>query len=211
MMRFSSRIWSMIVALLLTLAAFDSSAAQADVPCSLKGVGSTAAAATVNLALNDIEKSFPEIRTNLDKGLSVTLEHRVEFSHDSKWSATCRIVYDLWDETWFTDLSGEGIATVQRATSKYFGDALKRCAAITITGKIATTMAGRTPAVEIETLLNPQTDEQQNRTRAWLAERGIGANSRAMVGRAVGAMIDLKQTREVRRSCIVSQGAGSSR
>ena len=143
------------------------------------------------IEMPNLAAEIPEVKTKLARGLTVTMVHQMPFG---EWK--CSVLLDLWDEVYAA--SGGWIGKEpSRIKTKKIADALLLCSDIGVPSE------SRIPEkFELITIVDPVSEEQMARTRKWLAERGIGKGSSAIVGRAVGAILDLKDNRTIVRSCV---------
>jgi hypothetical protein len=149
--------------------------------------------------LSDVPEAFPEINDKLAKGLTVTLLHEVTRGGQS-FVFGCRVYYDLWDESYgVTTFVGNGAEA--KHTERDRKKVMALCDEVPLDGH------GTGDEVAVTSRLDPVSDDQMEKTRQWLATRGIGNSSKAIVGRAVGAITSLKEERSVSRTCKPNQGA----
>lgn len=164
----------------------------ADAASGCAAVAGTAGRAVIKLA--DVEPTFPEVTTKLAKGLSVTIVHQASLAgNDRTHVFGCKIYFDLWDETYGVTPFG-GSKRIEKDRAR----ALEACNE----GSPAWAVAGG-DRVTVVTVVDPVSEEQAAKTREWLAEKGIGGNSKALFGRAAAAMVSMHQTQSHERDCEV--------
>ncbi len=176
-----------------------------ETPCT---VIATSAGAMTHLELTDLEVQFPEFKTKADKGVTVTLEHLVQvkirdgFLVDYHFG--CKVTYDLWKNTYRVVPTGSSAArALELLPNIKILPLACRTLLVPYERGILKTKSKHTTYNEIQVLtkLDPVSEEQAEKTRKWLAERGIGAAAPALLGRAVAALIDLKEDKAVTRRC----------
>jgi hypothetical protein len=183
----------------LPLRFFDGEAA-ASPSCSIRPEGAGQGSVVVGDGLD----KFASARERLNKGLSITLLNQVtKTADDTPFVFGCRITYDLWDEDYvFTPIVGGLLVKQQTTTAKNLQPLPRSCSEARLPWHVPDD--GR---VHVTTLLDPVSDEQVQRTRKWLAERGIGAGTGTLAGRAAYAMVNLKQEQSVERVCNLEKGS----
>jgi hypothetical protein len=174
-------------AVLYTFAIFSICAVANDIPpqCMTE-------AGKVNLF--DLDRQFPSVKNNLENGLTVTFLHRLRSdSHTSEFG--CQLYFDLWEQKYVINTWDRNKTKSIHQTTTYAA-ALETC---------ATTSWPTNETPTVITMLNPVSQKQIKETRRWLAEKGIAANSDAIVGRAVNAFMDIDRSQKVVRTCKSSQ------
>ena len=154
------------------------------------------------LTLRDVEAAFPEFQGKADKGVTITLEHRINGKNPSDHINLvfgCRVTFDLWNKSYLVEpLNATAGAKVEAASLATFPNYCR-------TALMPGLARALTADLEVTSSLEPVSAEQEEKTRAWLAEHGIGSASQALLGRAVAALIDLKEDKAVKRLCRVAQ------
>lgn len=152
------------------------------------------------LIMDDLSERFPEISQKTQKGLTVNLvtqSHLASSSANNELMVRCRIYADLWNEDFIvnrTSILSSAFSPPQKFKS--LREALRVCQQVSLPLEVK-----GIEGLEVVTVLNPISDEQIEKTRKWLAERGIAANAGPMLGRAVGALLDLNDQKAIRRFC----------
>lgn len=193
-----AQLWFAIFAVVAVLPL---SVAQAHQPaCVAKGLPVTKATVVVY----DLDTSFPEISTKLAKGLAVTILHELRREREgATFVFGCKIYFDLWAEAYkVTSLTQDqndhvvAIGTEQTISGKSAAFALceKTVSPWTFNG-----LSG----VSVATMVDPISPEQEAKTREWLAEKGIGGNSKALFGRAAATLTNFHQKQSKERDCEV--------
>ena len=132
-------------------------------------------------------------------GLALTVERRVVALNSQKQPvaqsfARCRLIYDLWAETFIlTDNAGTATTDI-RYKSNQHKDALERCAQVTLT-------TDNFASLKVNVVVNPIDAKTEERTRNWLAAKGLGGTGSGVVGRAIGAVLNLKADSAVDYEC----------
>lgn len=153
-----------------------------------------------HIVMEDLTARFPEIAQKIQKGLTVNLVTQTFLAtsfRGEEVSVHCRIYADLWNELVVvsrTTFKSETFSTPQKF--KTLADGIRLCQEVELPAS-ARGLSG----LDVVTILNPVSAEQVEKTRKWLAERGIGASAGPMLGRAVGALLDLNDQKMVRRFC----------
>jgi hypothetical protein len=157
-------------------------------------VGSTAFAVKIS------PQTESTINSRLKKGLPVNLAHIVSVSKSprQRWEDIhtfgCRFTFDPWDEV--IRISARSGTDQSQLTLK--GSSLKlepTSPCVRWKSREQLTFA----TARVTTQLDVVDADQMERTRRWLAERGIGSEGTGMFGRALSAMIDLKGPKRRRR------------
>lgn len=170
----------------------------AAVRCNIKKDGTT------QVLIPDLPETFWQSSGALRKvrdGLALTLDRKVEFLDAnskvlSERSGRCRLVYDIWAEIFtVSDSALSSIAEFKFPNAKG-REALEKCAGIPLSGSPATYSL-----LHVVTLVNPVDAHQEERTRNWLATKGIGGSGSGVIGRALGAVINLKTESVVDYDC----------
>ncbi len=154
---------------------------------------------SLQLWLTDLEEAFPEFQQKADKGVTVTLDHRVSIkgkSPELSYSFGCKVTFDLWNKRYAVVPTGLSSTSDPHLISS-LGQLPEGCRGALLPGK---NLLGN-QELEIVSRLDPVSAELAEKTRSWLAERGVGSGSRALLGRAVASLIDLKEDKAVKRTC----------
>lgn len=132
-------------------------------------------------------------------GLALTVERRMAMLTSERqvvdqYFGRCRLVYDLWAETFIlNDFSDGGVSETRHANGDY-KLALARCVSLHLPhDKFA--------SLRVNVVVNPIDEQQEERTRNWLATKGIGGAGSGVIGRALGAVINLKADSVVDYEC----------
>jgi hypothetical protein len=152
---------------------------------------------TVDLA--DLSGHFAELDARLARGLTVTLVHDVDAGDGRRFKFGCKAFYDLWDEAYVvTALTGDDEAEGASKRLKHFDASAAPCGEAPLPWALT---AGAT--VDVMSALDPVSPEQAEKTRRWLAEKGIGGSAGAPFGRAALALVDLSHQDRFARQCPV--------
>lgn len=140
--------------------------------------------------------SNSETMRKVRDGLALTLDFSFRFlSRAPKPYAgvdrRCHILYDLWAEKYIVSRSGDEAAKTFPLGREQ--DALKECMIADVPGP------ADARRVAVEAVLNPVDEKQQELTREWLATKGIGGSG--VVGRAIGAVMNLKAEKRWTYEC----------
>ncbi len=184
----------LVLAMTLLLTAERSALAMGACTILLKSFGDA-----TQLTLTDLDEQFPEFQGKAAKGVTVTLEHVLRLSPKSRVGPLafgCKVTFDLWSNRYRIVPLGAS-ATKQPEILSSIRPFPTPCRA----AWVPTVGTSGIDEVELVSSLDPVSAEQTEKTRSWLAERGIGAASQALLGRAVAAFIDLKEEKAVRRLC----------
>lgn len=140
-------------------------------------------------------------------GLALTVEQHISLFKASdvppvKVLGRCRINYDLWAETYFVKkqlVASDSENKPEKIEEHKFSysqgaQALKNCLTLLLPRADFVSVQG-------EVLLNPVDKEQEKRTRDWLATKGIGGTGAGVVGRAMGAVMNLSTESTVAYDC----------
>lgn len=132
-------------------------------------------------------------------GLALTVVRKVSlFGPDGsalgEITGRCRLVYDLWAETYQVSDVINQKPFEQKFPGAQGQQALSLCVSVPMP---------RFPFshAHVTALVNPVDAHQEERTRTWLATKGIGGPGNGIVGRALGAVIDLKTETTVDYDC----------
>lgn len=167
--------------------ALASSASAGDAPCTVRPAGSG-----LELVVHDLDTTFPEISTKLAKGLAVTILSTARLG-DETFAFGCKIYLDLWAEAYVVkDLSGGAERSVNDKSA-----AFETCRRARIPWSAAK------GEIRVSTDVDPISQEQEEKTREWLAEKGIGGNSKALFGRAAATLTNFHKTQKTNRTCEV--------
>ncbi|MGE0174723.1 MAG: hypothetical protein AB7T49_18165 [Oligoflexales bacterium] len=158
-------------------------------------------AGAMEVDVSDSVAHFQDIEKRLKKGLSLIVRHEVLVHGESvHQSSSCKIFYDLWDETYSLTRYIDSHPAPEQFTVKGYAKILEPCFRLSLDGKL--------PAkVTIRSTYSQVTEEQVEKTKRWLSEKGIGSKSGTVIGRAVDAMIDYERSQVFDRSCEVSNYA----
>lgn len=132
-------------------------------------------------------------------GLALTIDRRAQLlTRDGGLlgvvGATCRLMYDIWEDSFLlVDLQESTRLELKFGSAKSL-EALKRCVSLSLP---QTTAA----LAHVQVLINPVDSRQEERTRDWLATKGIGGTGAGIMGRAMGAVINLKTESTVEHDC----------
>lgn len=134
-------------------------------------------------------------------GLALTLDRKVEFLDSTgkplgEQQGRCRLVYDLWAEVFTLSDSIYNPTGEFKFSNAHGQDALEKCASIPLL-----TPTQNYSMLHVVTLVNPVDAKQEERTRTWLATKGIGGSGSGVIGRALGAVINLKTESVVDYDC----------
>jgi len=142
-------------------------------------------------------------------GLTLTVEQKLELvqsNEDAKaWrKRRCRLSYDLWaehfilqDELVYSDASGSPVIMPQESRvfqNKDGLQALRSCLAVMLLNAKFNEAKG-------QVLINPVDKEQEKKTRDWLATKGVGGVGSGILGRAMGAVMNLNAESVVDYEC----------
>ncbi len=194
------RYWRLLILASLTLALLFKveSMVYAASRCHIKKDG------TNQVLIPDLPETFWQPTGSLRKvrdGLALTLDRKVEFlGADSKvlseHSGRCRLVYDIWAEIFsITDSIFTPFGEFKYPNAKG-REALEKCASIPLSSAPKNYVL-----IHVVTLVNPVDAHQEERTRNWLATKGIGGSGSGVIGRALGAVINLKTESVVDYDC----------
>lgn len=156
-----------------------------------------------HIAIGDILAQFPEFQSKVDKGVTVTLEHLLRIDNKAHaepkvFNFGCKVTFDLWDRRYTIVPTGFSLAKDTNSVST-----LNALPAACQTAFLPVDVDVLNSEMEIFSSIDPVSAEQTEKTRTWLAARGIGTASQAILGRAVAAFIDLREEKAVRRRCRV--------
>ena len=132
-------------------------------------------------------------------GLTLTVDRRIALFSGKNTPplqifGRCKLAYDLWTETFLVgDTLNQVEPSLKFANAKGV-DALLKCVSIPLPN-LDYAMA------KVQILINPVDEEQEARTRNWLASKGIGGAGTGVMGRAMGAVINLKTESTVEYDC----------
>ncbi|MCX6124464.1 MAG: hypothetical protein NTV34_06900 [Proteobacteria bacterium] len=132
-------------------------------------------------------------------GLTLTVERRVAVfgtGHQlvAQVTGRCRLVYDLWAEKFIIKDSLYEAGQEISMPGSQGRNALLRCVTLPLP-KI------NFDSMRVQVLINPIDEQQEARTRDWLATKGIGGAGTGIMGRAMGAVINLKTESKVEYDC----------
>lgn len=169
----------------------------AAVRCNLKKNG------TSQVLVPDLPAAFWQPSGALHKvrdGLALTLDRKIELLDPSgkplvEQSGRCRLVYDIWGEVFNLSDSMSSPASELKFPNAKGAEALETCASIPLPA------ASKYSSIHVVTLVNPVDAKQEERTRNWLATKGIGGSGSGVIGRALGAVINLKTESVVDYDC----------
>ena len=131
-------------------------------------------------------------------GLAMTIEYQIAMwskgaTNPEFLSSRCRLLYDLWAEKYVVTKTG-GTGPENFPFGKE-ADAVTRCTGLDLR------VSGDLARVEMDAILNPVDEKQQERTRGWLATKGIGGPSSGVISRAIGASLNLKAEKRWSDEC----------
>jgi hypothetical protein len=150
--------------------------------------------------VRDAFKLLPEIEAKLKKGVSVTVVHEVMRPGQSDYVFGCKAFYDLWDEAYaVTTYAGR---MDQPAGPSHTVHTLPEVQRLCLDAALPGHMEAKGSA-SVSTYLDPVSDEQRQKTRQWLAEKGIGNGTGALFGRAAYAITNMDQKKATTRDCPV--------
>ena len=170
----------------------------ASIRCNIKKEGS------LQTLIPDLPAAFWQPTGALRKvrdGLALTLDRKLDLlGSDGKpvaeQSGRCRLVYDIWAEVFTVSDSLYNPTAEFKFPNAKSHDALEKCAGIQLP-----VSPPRFSSIHIITLVNPVDAKQEERTRNWLATKGIGGSGSGVIGRALGAVINLKTESVVDYEC----------
>ncbi len=149
-----------------------------------------------HVKIEQLEKNFPDAIQKLEKTLSLRMRHRLEWVSDSRSLEAemgCSIARDLWTDQFFVNTyhaAGQPNREARVSLRTIPDGCLQfRRPEILKTGT----------QIFVTTYLNPVSDDQMQRTKEWLAERGY-STGRLMarnVTRAIDAEKEWKQECQV--------------
>jgi hypothetical protein len=154
------------------------------------------------IKLDDVKILLPEVEERIKRGLTVKwahvfVRHPGEMTHPQNQQARCELLFDLWEEEYVVSkIDDASQKDYTRKTFPNLARAIEECMKF----RLATKLDAKVP-LEVISVFNPISEEQLQKTREWLAERGIGSKEGPLIGRAVGAMMDLSQQKVWTRSC----------
>ncbi len=155
------------------------------------------------LLIPDLEEKFWLENGALKKvkdGLALTIEKRLGLLDKQRrtivteTSSRCRLVYDLWNESYSVYDSTLANAKKLDFSAEKSKEALMKCVGIPI-GSLESSF------YKISIEVNPVDKEQEQKTREWLATKGIGGTGSGLFGRAFGSVLDLKTDKTVIYDC----------
>ena len=148
----------------------------------------------VTIVLNDLSEAFPKALSSVKKGLRLTLMHHVRISGIKPplaFITGCRMTFDLWRERLVVKELVDGSDREGGARDEghviTWPDACSRLSSPLGSG---VRPGGGDVEVEVDSELNPVSEEQQKTTKSWLAERGIGGTG--LVGRFLGVLVNVE-------------------
>jgi hypothetical protein len=148
---------------------------------------------SVNVA--DSLQRFDDIEKRLKKGLSLILTHEVYVEENRPLAKlSCKVFYDLWDETYHVARFSQTRPEPEFLVLKGYQSILEPCFRVEIRGALASQLSARSVYSQV-------TQEQVEKTKKWLSEKGIGSKSATVIGRAVDAMIDYDRAQIFDRRC----------
>ena len=166
-------------------------------------VDSTAKAGTIpfRFSLAHHPKTLSTFQEKMEKGLRLAIIHRAMTQDNIIALFGCQIYYDLWEEEYtiqrFEEFSlpiDESKLKPRLIRSKHKKEALDQCFSTRLTLTVPFSQ------IRMQTLVDPTNKEQLERTRLWLAKRGIGGNS-SIIGKALGSLVRLDNQIEFETIC----------
>lgn len=132
-------------------------------------------------------------------GLALTVERRIAIidvngNVRTESAGQCRLAYDLWAELFLLSDNAYNPPRQRKIASLQAQEALLQCVAMPLAD-----VQGR--LIKVLALVNPVDAKQEQLTREWLATKGIGGSRSGVIGRALGAVIDLKTETTVNYDC----------
>lgn len=123
----------------------------------------------------------------LRKGLTIVVQNSATKpdSKDPWFSFGCQAYFDPWEET-YSVKSSDNVGKTVIVKYKSLSKLPKECLQYAFKQPDSSNKS-----FHITTQLDPVTDAQVKKTSEWLATRGIGPQA-GILGRAVGAVLDLK-------------------
>lgn len=170
----------------------------AGIRCNIKKDGS------LQTLIPDLPAAFWQPSGALRKvrdGLALTLDRKLDLLDQNGKSVAeqtgrCRLVYDIWGEIFTLSDSLYSPPAEFKFTNARSQEALEKCAGIQLP-----VSSPHYSAIHVITLVNPVDAKQEERTRNWLATKGIGGSGSGVIGRALGAVINLKTESVVDYEC----------
>lgn len=134
-------------------------------------------------------------------GLALTLDRKIDLLDQNgkpvaEQTGRCRLVYDIWGEMFTLSDSLYNPTAEFKFANARGQDALEKCAGIQLP-----VSPSHFSSIHVITLVNPVDAKQEERTRNWLATKGIGGSGSGVIGRALGAVINLKTESVVDYEC----------
>jgi hypothetical protein len=137
----------------------------------------------------------------MEKGVRLTIVHRALMQDNVIGIFGCQVYFDLWEEEYYVQHIDNNSwreesprAKQQVIRTKHKDDAINLC--FTTQFNLIVPFS----QVRVQTLVDPTNKEQMERTRRWLAQRGIGGNS-SIIGKALGSLIRLDHQTEFETIC----------
>jgi hypothetical protein len=162
-------------------------------PCKRQNMGSPSEVWIVP----EMPKNFwgPEgVLKKVRDGLALTIDRQVARSVGSSLQIIidrrCRLTYDLWAEVFLLNRFESQRGQLEKIASP--DEALAKC----VGWPQVQTMQG---VIQYRVTVNPVDKSQEERTRTWLAQKGIGGTG--IISRAINAVMDLKADSVVENAC----------
>lgn len=137
----------------------------------------------------------------MQKGVRLTIVHRALMQESMIGIFGCQVYFDLWEEEYYVQRIDNNSwreesphAKQQVIKTKHKDEAINYCFASQFNLSVPFSQ------VRVQTLVDPTNKEQMERTRRWLAQRGIGGNS-SIIGKALGSLIRLEHQTEFETIC----------